>query len=191
MKRTMSILMIILLSISMVTVPVSANEGVSVFLDGELLVFDVPPQIIDGRVMVPMRKIFEVLGATVGWDGDTQKITAKKQGATVVMQINSNFLSVNGNILDLDVPPQLVGERTLVPVRAIAESFEIDVFWNSDLNAVSLSSVITFDEPLQAFHYLGNWLIENGEAFGEYIYVGWYIQDGVFVDMRCYPEMEA
>ena len=180
--------MIIAVTISTLCVPVSANEELNVVLNGEVLEFDVPPQIINGRTMVPMRKIFEVLGATVDWDGNTQKITAKKQDTTVTMQINSDALSINGNTIALDVPPQLVDGRTLVPVRAIAESFNIHVSWDEVYKNVVLSTYIPFDTPVQTFNYLCDWLLENGKAFSNYVYIGWEVVDGVDVQIRCYPE---
>ncbi|MBQ9096894.1 MAG: copper amine oxidase N-terminal domain-containing protein [Clostridia bacterium] len=188
MKRFLSVLMVVILSVSVFIVPVSANNELSVVLNGEPLEFDVQPQIINGRTMVPMRKIFEELGATVDWDGSIQKITAKKQDITVVMQINSNILSVNGNNVTLDVPPQLVNGRTLVPVRAVAESFDIHVLWDEVYNNVVLSTYIPLETSIQAFNYLGAWLLENGKVFGEYVYVGWEVVEGVNAEIRCYPE---
>lgn len=169
-------------------VPVLANEELSVVLNGEVLEFDVQPQIINGRTMVPMRKIFESLGATVEWDGSIKKITARRQDKTVIMHIDNNILSVNGNAITLDVPPQLVEGRTLVPVRAVAESFDIHVIWDEIYNNVVLSTYIPFGTPKQAFDYLCDWLIENGEVFAEYVYIGWEVVDGVEVEIRYYPE---
>ena len=177
-----------LIMFSALYIPASANEEVSVVLDGEVLDFDVQPQIINGRTMVPMRKIFESLGATVEWENSTQLIRAKRQDVTVVMQINSPVISVNGRNITLDVPPQLVNGRTLVPVRAVAESFDIHVIWDASYNNVVLSNYIPFDAPIQTFNYLCDWLLENGEAFAEYVYVGWEVEDGVEVEIRCYPD---
>lgn len=188
MKKIISLLIVILTTISILTVPVSANDVISVILDGEPLEFDIQPQIINGRTMVPMRKIFEDLGATVEWENSTQKITAKKQDKIVVMQINSNVLSVDGNIITLDVPPQLVGGRTLVPVRAVAESFDIHVLWDEIYNNVVLSTYIPFETSIQTFNYLSAWLLENGTVSGEYVYVGWEVIEGVDAEIRCYPE---
>lgn len=188
MKRFISALFTLLITIVIFAIPVSANEEISVLLNGEVLDFDVQPQIINGRTMVPMRKIFEALGATVEWENETQLIRAKKQGKIVVMQINSPLISVDGYDVTLDVPPQLIGGRTLVPVRAVAESFDIHVLWDEIYNNVVLSTYIPFETSIQTFDYLCSWLIEHGEVFGEYAYVGWEIADGVEAEIRCYPE---
>jgi hypothetical protein len=188
MKKVICFLMTILMTISMCCIPASANEEVGVFLDGDLLEFDVQPQIINGRTMVPMRKIFESLGATVEWENSTQLIRAKRQDITVVMQINSPVMSVNGRNITLDVPPQLVNGRTLVPVRAVAESFDVNVVWDEIYNSVVLSTYIPFNTSAEAFDYLCSWLLENGTVFSEYVYVGWDVIDDVEVQIRCFPD---
>lgn len=117
---------------------VSANEFVDVYLDGNLLSFDVKPQVIDGRTMVPMRKIFESLGAVVTWDDDTQTVTGRKGDTVVNVSIDSRTLFKNGVPKLLDVAPMLIESRTLVPVRAIAESFDCEVNWIEETNTVEI-----------------------------------------------------
>ena len=56
--------------------PTAVLPDISVYLDGQPLTFDVQPQIINGRTVVPLRAIFEAMGAKVNWDGDTQTVTA-------------------------------------------------------------------------------------------------------------------
>lgn len=187
-KRLGFILIIAIMLFSALTVTASANNNVDVMLDGNMLEFDVQPQIINGRTMVPMRKIFESLGASVEWDGNTRTVTAKRAETIVVMQIDNPVMQVNANSLTLDVPPQLVDGRTLVPVRAVAESFDIKVIWDSVTSTVLLTEYIPFDSPRQTFEYLCDWLIENGTPYASYTYIGWEVKEGVRVEIRCYPE---
>jgi hypothetical protein len=102
-------------------------------------VIDVPPMIINDRTMVPLRAIFEALGADVQWDGDTRTITGTKGDTTITMQIDSLTMTKNGAESALDTPPQIVSDRTLVPVRAIAESFDCQVDWDGDTRTVTIS----------------------------------------------------
>lgn len=135
-------------------------ENITVTLDGEALSFDVPPQIIDGRTMVPMRAIFEAMGAEVDWDGQTQSITAAKYGSkeytVITMQIGNSVFTVTHDLIaansnsfmrtkniELDVPPQIISDRTLVPARAVAESFGAEVDWDGDTQTVIIKSAIT------------------------------------------------
>ena len=87
------------------------------------VVLDVPAQTINDRTMIPVRAIFEALGAEVSWNGDTQTVTAVWDDIVISLQIGSNLLFQNREAKELDLPAQLVDSRTLVPVRAVTESF--------------------------------------------------------------------
>jgi len=119
-----------------------SNE-ISVVLDGKSILFDQPPVIVDGRTLVPLRAIFEELGATVNWDGDTQTVTSTKGQTTISMSIGKTEMYKNGKLITLDVVPQLVGGRTLVPVRAVAEGFDCKVDWDGDNQTVIIKTIDT------------------------------------------------
>lgn len=93
-----------------------------VLLDGERLEFDVSPINRSGRMLVPMRAIFEALGAKVDWDGATSTATAAKNGRTVAVTIGSTTAYVDGEPVELDAPAEKVDWRTLVPLRFVATS---------------------------------------------------------------------
>ena len=114
-RKVVSLLLALVMTLSIFSISVFAENGIKVLLDGQELVFDVPAQLINNRTMVPMRKIFEAMGANVDWNGDTQTVTATKDDITVIMQIDNKVINVNGENITLDVPPQLVDSRTLVP----------------------------------------------------------------------------
>jgi len=122
-----------------VTVSLS-NLPPRVRLNGETLNFDTPPIIENGRTLVPLRTIFEALGADVEWEDNTQTVTAVKDETTVSMQIGSNELVKNGESITLDVPAQLVNGRTLVPARVIAESFGAKVEWDEEKQTVIIQT---------------------------------------------------
>lgn len=122
-----------------------AITEIPVFMDGSKLDFDVPAQIISDRTMVPLRAIFEALGATVEWD-DTTKTAVSKKGDTVVkITIGEYKLIKNDADITIDVPAQIIDSRTLVPVRAIAESFDCVVEWLDDLRTVRIVSEVLPD----------------------------------------------
>ena len=114
-KRLISAIILACMSAAMC---VAAEPEISVLLNGERLQFSVAPQLVNDRVMVPMRKIFESLGAEVVWEDDTQRITAAKGELKVVMQIDNPSMQVDGAEIILDSPPLLFGGSTLVPSRA-------------------------------------------------------------------------
>ncbi|MBQ6860292.1 MAG: copper amine oxidase N-terminal domain-containing protein [Clostridia bacterium] len=116
--------------------------GVSVELNGEKINFTdengltVNPQIINNRTMVPLRKIFETLGAQIEWYGETETVVATKGDTVVKLQINNPIAEVtkSGVIekITLDSKPIIVENRTLVPLRFISESLEKQVAWDQN-----------------------------------------------------------
>ena len=92
-------------------------------------------QIINSRTMVPLRKIFEVLGCDIDWNNETRTVTANKLNKEIVLQINNKTAIIRENGVEekisLDTAPVIVNNRTLVPLRFIAESLEKQVGWDS------------------------------------------------------------
>ncbi len=157
-KRIFSGLIVFVMMLGLMTFSASADGGIKVVLDGATLVFDVQPQLINDRTMVPMRKIFESMGAEVYWDGATSTVTASDGNTTVVMQINNNVIKVNDSSFTLDVPPVIVDDRTLVPVRAVAESFDADVQWIGETQTVEITSKQTYN---YSWYYMDSALQAN------------------------------
>ena len=112
-----------------------AGDDVIVEINGNLIEFDVPPQIMNDRTMVPMRKIFETLGVEVTWLEDTQQILAIKGEDAIVFQIDvpkvliHNFRLDRDSYIELDQAPVIIDDRTLVPIRAVSESLGATVDW--------------------------------------------------------------
>lgn len=100
--------------------------------------FDVPPVIKNGRTLVPMRTIFEQLGAIVTWDAKTKMVQAIKGYTTIILKIGSNRALVNGQEVTLDVPAEISKGRTLVPIRFISESLGAQVSWIQQLQLVKI-----------------------------------------------------
>ncbi len=118
----------------------SASAAPRVLLDGEPLSFDVPPAIEQGRVLVPMRAIFEALGADLEWDGVTRTVTAARGQTTVVLAIGSRTAFKDGAPVVLDIPAKIVGGRTLVPLRFVSEALGASVDWGAAAQTVTISS---------------------------------------------------
>ncbi|MEN6327428.1 MAG: N-acetylmuramoyl-L-alanine amidase [Syntrophomonas sp.] len=116
-----------------------ANAPV-VFLDNKQLIFDVPPIIENDRTLVPLRAIFEAMGATVNWDNASRTVTAQKDSTTVVLAIGSTSPTINGVVKKLDVPGKIVGDRTLAPLRFVGEAFQGTVDWNGTTRTINIAS---------------------------------------------------
>lgn len=113
-----------------------ADDGITVTLNGDKIDFDVQPQLINDRTMVPLRKIFEAMGAYVDWYGDTQTVVATKDDKVVTAKIDDTKLYINDEVKTLDVPPMIIDGRTLVPARFVAESFGANVDWDGATQTV-------------------------------------------------------
>lgn len=116
---------------------------ISVLVNGKTLTMDTPPVQEQGRVLVPMRAIFEAIGATVKWDGETQTVTGTKDGTKVVLKIGQKNALVGSKSVSLDVPATMVGSRTMVPLRFVGESLGATVDWNAAASQVIVNSAIS------------------------------------------------
>ncbi len=121
-----------------VKMPDNIYKPILVNYNGNNITFDQQPIIENGRTLVPLRAIFEALGATVSWDDASRSVTATKDSTTMTLTINSNLMYLNGKEIKLDVPAKLVNNRTLVPVRVISESFGYKVNWDEKNLKVSI-----------------------------------------------------
>jgi hypothetical protein len=116
------------------------GKDITVIYDGQTVSFDVQPEIINDRVMVPMRTIFEIFGAKVKWDSETQTITAKRKSKTIKMTIGSLNMTKNDETYTFDTAPVIEDGRTLVPIRAIGDLLELDVSWDDTKNTVTITT---------------------------------------------------
>ena len=127
-----------------------------VYVNGDALTVDTPPYIKNDRTMVPMRAIFEALGAEVTWDDATKTAVAVKDKVEIVSEdgieklhktqvevkitIGENVLYKNGEAITLDAAAEITNNRTMVPVRAISEAFGCTVNWDNETRCVNITS---------------------------------------------------
>lgn len=142
-KLTITILSICI-AITSFTV-VLAADTITVYVNGERIHFDVDPVTENDRTLVPMRSIFEALGATVGWDETTSTATAVNGSDTLQIKIDSTVLMKNGREIILDVPARLIGGRTLVPVRAVSEGLGAEVEWDAEGSRVLITTGMDYN----------------------------------------------
>lgn len=110
---------------------VASNDGPSIMLDGAAISFEVPPTVVSQRVMVPMRTIFEKLGAVMQWDGETQTVTATRGNTVIVLTLGSAGAYVNQVPVTLEVPAMAINEHTMVPLRFVSEALDCQVDWKA------------------------------------------------------------
>ncbi len=140
MKRKL-LLLVMIISITVLLLPINTDakeNDITVVINGETQEFDVPPVIVDGRTLVPLRHIFEVLGAQLEWEGSTQSINATKDSTVVFLQVGNTNARINNQSRQLDVPPIIIEGRTLVPLRFVSESLGVKVDWNGTTRTATL-----------------------------------------------------
>jgi hypothetical protein len=100
---------------------------IRVQLDGAYVDLEPAPIIVDGRTLLPARAIVEMLGGEIDWDNDLRQVHIDHGGTHIVLTIDDPLALVNGVPQMLDVPPQIMDGRTLVPLRFVAESLGVEV----------------------------------------------------------------
>lgn len=140
---------LIALTLTLFTLPTVAFSKISVTVDTVPINFDVEPKIQNSRTMVPMRAIFDALGADISWDDSTKTVTAIKDSRIIKATIGSKEISINGKTQLIDTAPIIENSRTLVPVRFISESLGCRVLWDDSSKTVSVIS----DDLLQV-HFI-------------------------------------
>jgi hypothetical protein len=123
--------------------PVQAQTqhgDIQVFIDGLPVDFDVKPVIKNDRTLVPFRAVAEMLNVKVSWDGARQTVNASDGEISVMLQIGNKTAYRNGTPVVLDVPPVIINDRTLIPLRFFSEAFDCRVEWDGVTRYVQITS---------------------------------------------------
>lgn len=140
------------------------TEVISVKINNALIDFTqygLQPRIINDRTMVPLRSIFEALGATVKWDNSTKTVTSVRGDITVKLTIGDHEMKKNDTAIALDSPAVIVDSRTLVPVRAVSEAFGCKVLWNDETKTVSIITELYKSLKTVRFDKAEQWNVHN------------------------------
>ena len=107
-------------------------------IDGAVIEIDVAPVTIDSRTLVPVRAVFEALGATVDWDQANGNATIIKGDRWIDLWSGGDIMAVNGNGISLDVAPQVIQGRTMLPLRAVSENLGFLVDWEPEIRRITI-----------------------------------------------------
>ncbi|MGE5423653.1 MAG: copper amine oxidase N-terminal domain-containing protein [Ignavibacteriales bacterium] len=128
------------LALILLSAPAALGAAATVNVDGKQVYFDVDPVNENGRLLVPMRQIFEALGAVISWDDKTQTVMAGKENTLITMKIGQIYAQINSVAIPLDTAPKLIRWRTMVPLRFVGEAFGATVNWNAQTKTVEITS---------------------------------------------------
>ena len=118
----------------------TGKPGIVAMLNGVEQSYEQKPIEKDGQILVPLRAVFESLGAEVGWEEGTQMVTVTKDKEQVKIQVGSKVMEKNGEEIDFGYPAVLEGGRTMIPLSAVSESFSIQVDWNRDEQRIDITA---------------------------------------------------
>lgn len=108
---------------------------------------DVQPIMINGRVMVPVRGVFEHMAAYVTWDATNRMVTAHRGTDTIMLPVASRTATVNGRAVGLDAPAIVRGGRTMVPLRFLSETLGATVDWLPQARTVNITTSTAYASP--------------------------------------------
>lgn len=127
-----------------------AAKEVKIEIDGkEMVPKDMPAVIINGRTMLPMRQIAQELGCEVNWNEAAKQIYVMRGSDIIVFAVDSKIGYENGQEFTMDVPATIVNDRTMLPVRALADALHLNIKWDDPSRTVSIQSgdTVVKDEP--------------------------------------------
>ncbi|RAV17656.1 stalk domain-containing protein [Paenibacillus contaminans] len=127
--------------------PASAEAAVTITIDGKLQTYSQPAVIVGQTTMVPMRAIFQALGAKIEWDNDTRTVTAVKAYTKIKLAIGLSAAVVSGEPVVLEEAPLLVNDNTMVPVRFIGEALGATVTWDNATRTVKIATAPPISRP--------------------------------------------
>lgn len=164
MKRKISALF---LAISMLTASTPPLQAETLVIDGQAVAYNQPaislyvnhkkvettqmnPVIVDNRVLVPIREVFEAMKAQVTWNGTKKTVTVVHGKTVVVLEVNKKEAYVDGKLKMMDVPPKVINGKVMIPIRFVSEALGMSVLWDSKVRAVYITEPVKPSIPSPA-----------------------------------------
>lgn len=144
-KPVILTLVLLLLLFSAAGAQAAGGESLQIIVNVDELQCDVQPIIVNGRTLVPVRAIAEKLGFTVDWAAESQTVTIKKDAKEIKLTVNDLAARVDGIPVPLEAAPILVSDRTLVPLRFVAETMGLNVLYDKWNNVTPMIWVTEFN----------------------------------------------
>lgn len=127
------------LLLSTIALPAAATD-ISITVNGNPLSADVLPTVLNNRVLLPLRACAEALNSTVNYNSADGKIDIFSADNKIELQLNSRTALINGTQSELDVEPQVLENRTLVPLRFLGEALNAQVNWDGAASSVTITA---------------------------------------------------
>ncbi len=173
--------------------PAKCQEDIKVYYNSMEIEFDdVPPIVESGRTLVPFRKLAQALGVNVEYISDSKKIFAHNMNIDVQMTISQEIMYIDRNPYKMLVAPNIVGDRTVIPLRDFSQAFGLEVHYNDKLREIQIvdNKEYEIEMNIDGFYALGtahrsSWEELFGESYPDVssnpklelyrsVYLGWY-----------------
>ena len=116
------------------------DDTTKVVVNGKEIVFtDQAPIIKNDRTMIPLRGVLETMGIDIVWNAEEQSITAERGDSYALFKIGETTLKTAEGEITLDIAPEIINDRTMIPLRAVTESFGAEVTWDADTKTVTIT----------------------------------------------------
>ncbi|MCL2169920.1 MAG: stalk domain-containing protein [Defluviitaleaceae bacterium] len=174
---------VIALFIIPATVIAWASGSVFVVVDGQEVYFpDQQPVIVDGRTLVPIHGVFQALGWDVVWQPETTSVllTNEYSFLSISITIGASTFDVaafgldkpvgHGSVHPLEVPAQIIGSRTMLPLRAVLESVGYVVDWDYATNTIIVSSPYLQEDSVEKPQVVSTPPVPNPQIDGTRFY---------------------
>lgn len=116
------VIIITTLLLTLISSSVSADARKNVVVDGQAILFDQNPIVVNGTTLVQFTPVFKRLGITSSWDQQKKQVVASKGGTKIILNVGNKTAYVNGSPIQLQVAPTVVGGKVFVPLRFISEA---------------------------------------------------------------------
>ncbi|MBP3360326.1 MAG: hypothetical protein J6N52_05700 [Clostridia bacterium] len=116
--------------------PIMKVDGVEKEIDPGI---GTSPVVVNDRTLLPVRAVIEEVGGTVDWNGAAQEATLTYGQDEIRLTIGSTTAYLNNEARTLDTAPAIINDRTMLPIRFIAESFDFDVDWKGETQTVTIT----------------------------------------------------
>lgn len=162
MKKIISI--VLLLGILLSGTVLAESDNTKSELNSQEIIFDAKPILIENKVLVPLREIFETLGFEITWDGATKTITGQNKDTLFKLRIDDISATINGQVIKLDSPVEIINQKTMISTSFIEEVTRKKFGWDKNIKAlvlkaehkdlVNIESIIEYGtEGLVGAHY--------------------------------------
>jgi hypothetical protein len=131
------------LALSAIMCSTAFAQDISVSLNGSIVNFpNQQPTVVDGRTLIPLRGLFDTMGYSIDWNGETKTVTLEKNGSRISVQIGEKAIYLDGSPIEIDVPAQIINGSTMLPLRAVADASSSQVLWD---NETKIATIIATD----------------------------------------------